>query len=59
MDLVKQISISCDLNMEGIESQADISSLYVGMQHGVTTDQLLYFHLNRDPNSFLSEPVEP
>ena len=35
VDLVKQMSISCDLNMEGIESQADISSTYVGMQHGV------------------------
>ena len=28
MDLVKQISISCDLNMEGLGSQADISNQF-------------------------------
>ena len=28
VDLVKQISISCDLNMEGLGSQADISNQF-------------------------------
>ena len=28
LDLVKQMSISCDLNMEGLGSQADISNQF-------------------------------
>ena len=28
VDLVKQMSVSCDLNMEGLGSQADISNQF-------------------------------
>ena len=28
MDLVKQMSVSCDLNMEGLGSHADISNQF-------------------------------
>ena len=40
MDLVKQMSISCDLNMEGLGSQADISNQFdTGVRSNQVDDQ--------------------
>ena len=40
VDLVKQMSISCDLNMEGLGSQADISNQFdTGIRSNQVDDQ--------------------
>ena len=40
MDLVKQMSISCDLNMECLGSQADISNQFdIGVRSNQVDDQ--------------------
>ena len=40
VDLVKQMSVSCDLNMEGLGSQADISNQFdTGIRSNQVDDQ--------------------
>ena len=40
MDLVKQISVSCDLNMKGLGGQADISNQFdTGIRSNQVDDQ--------------------
>ena len=40
VDLVKQMSVSCDLNMEGLRSQADISNQFdTGIRSNQVDDQ--------------------